>query len=78
MGFGLEDTLPAHIEGIGFGRRVADCGEAESAVFGQRAHHVEDRACLSGMIEMQSVAGHHVEQIVGCEGTVERRSGMGG
>ena len=45
-------------------------GQPEAPALAERAHHVEDDAGLARLVEVQAVAHHDVEQVVGRERAV--------
>ena len=56
--------LGPSIDAIGIRRGVTDGGEAEPAVFGETANHVEHDSGLSDLIEMEPVPGDDVKQVL--------------
>src|SRR5207342_283131 len=60
-----EDALRVPVPLVRLLGAVADGGEADPAVLGEAADHVEDDADLAGLVEVQAVPGHDVEQVAG-------------
>ena len=50
--------------GFGICVRIANSSQSCPSQLAQGAHHVKHHACLAGLIEMQVVPDHDVEQIV--------------
>src|SRR4030095_4030872 len=53
--------------------RVANCSQACPSQFAQGAHHVKNNACLAGLIKMQVMPHHNVEQVVRSKSPIARR-----
>src|SRR4029453_5523162 len=62
-----QDSLRSAVGPLGLGWSVADGGQAHAAVLAQAADHVEDHAGLTGLVEVEAVAGDDVEQVVVAE-----------
>ena len=73
-----QDLLGPSVEGVRLGRAVADGGQTDPAVLGEAADHVEDDAGLPGLVEVQPVARHDVEQVLEAETAQRRRLEMVG
>src|SRR5262245_64380548 len=53
--------------------RIANGSQACPSQLAQGAHHVKNNACLSGLIKMQFVPHHDVEQVVRSKSPISRR-----
>ena len=54
--------------------RIPDSREPEASEFTDGCHHAQDHPCLMRLVEMQSLLGNDVEDILVSESTVKRHT----
>src|SRR6476620_2805031 len=72
----IKDSDRTIVQGFRVLMRIANCSKACPSELAQGTHHVKHHSCLAGLIEMQVVPHHDVEQVVRSKSSIAGRFDM--